>query len=449
MQQATFEIFDGSIHHDNGNTNNNSNENHDDNGNANDNDDDQGRGRPHEQRPDRDWLLPLISRPSSRWLTLWVLAAGAFAVNLDMRAIVPLLPSLSADLGVNVATAGLVATAYMLPYGAFQLVYGPLADRFGRLPVARGTLLVFALGTTLCGLVGSFETLVVMRFLTGAVAAASFPMGLAYVGDAFEYRDRPGAISVLITSSAVSQLLSLSLGGILAGFVSWRAIFYLDGVMAFLIVLALFWVRGAEKIGPRTSMLEGFGQLLGAGWRLVAILLAFVEGMLLMGGMTFLGAYLRDRWGLSYVAIGLCLGVYGAALVLSGKLLPWAARRFGESSRFVFGGVSSALGYLLISLVPSWEVATVMLILLGFGWTGAHAVLQARSTEILPSARGTAIAVFACGLFTGGSVGTAVVGAGINVLGYQQVFVLLAGALLLFTAGGWAGLRRVSAATSR
>ncbi|MGE3909688.1 MAG: MFS transporter [Chloroflexota bacterium] len=385
-----------------------------------------------------------MKRPSSRWLTVWVLAAGAFAVNLDMRSIVPLLPSLAEDLGVNVATAGLVATAYMLPYGAFQLVYGPLADRFGRLPIARGTLLAFAVGTTACGLISSFEMLVVTRFLTGAVAAAAFPMGLAYVGDAFEYRDRPAAISVLITTSAASQLLSLSLGGILAGYVSWRAIFFLDGIMASLIVLALFWVRSPPRTSEAGSALAGFRDLFQVGWRLIVILLAFLEGMLLMGGMTYLGAYLRDRWGLSYVAIGLCLGVYGLALVISGRILPWAARRVPEPGRFVFGGLASAAGYLLIALAPDWELATLTLVLLGFGWTGAHAVLQARSTEILPKARGTAIAVFACGLFMGGSVGTATIGAGIDQAGYQPVLLGLAVAMLAFTGLGWWGLRRTA-----
>ncbi|MGE3270278.1 MAG: MFS transporter, partial [Chloroflexota bacterium] len=190
--------------------------------------------------------------------------------------------------------------------------------------------------------------------------------------------------------------------------------------------------------------LAGFRDLFHVGWRLIVILLAFLEGMLLMGGMTYLGAYLRDRWGLSYVAIGLCLGVYGLALVVSGRILPWAARRIPEPGRFVFGGLASAAGYLLIALAPGWELATLMLVLLGFGWTGAHSVLQARSTEILPKARGTAIAVFACGLFMGGSVGTATIGAGIDQAGYQPVLLGLAVAMLAFTGLGWWGLRRTA-----
>ena len=128
--------------------------------------------------------------------------------------------------------------------------------------------------------------------------------------------------------------------------------------------------------------------------------------------------------------------------MISGRLLPWVARRVAEPGRFVFGGLVSALGYGLMSVVPSWEAATAVLVLLGFGWTGAHAVLQARSTEILPSARGTAIAVFACALFMGGSAGTAIIGVGIDRLSYQPVLLLLAAALFAFTVLGWFGLRR-------
>ena len=361
-----------------------------------------------------------------------------------MRAIVPLLPSIADDLGVGVASAGLVATAYMLPYGAFQLVYGPLADRIGRLVVARGTLLGFAIGATACGFVGTFEALIVMRVLTGAVAAAAFPTGLAYIGDAFEYRDRPGALSVLITTTAVSQLLSLALGGILAEFVSWRAIFLLDGLLAFAVVLALFWVRAAERPATSGGTRAGFRALVRAGWKLVIIALAFVEGMLLFGGLTFLGAYLRDQWGLSYVAIGLNLGLYGGALVISARLLPWFARRLSEPARFLWGGVACAGGYAMLALAPSWELVTVVMVVLGFGFTGAHAVLQARATEIVPRARGTAIAGFACALFMGGSVGTALLGVAIGLVGYQSVLFGLAVAIAVFTVLGWRGVRIVA-----
>ncbi|MCL6600940.1 MAG: MFS transporter, partial [Alicyclobacillus macrosporangiidus] len=58
---------------------------------------------------------------------LWALALGGFLVNADNRSIAPMLPAMAQALHVTAATAGLLVTAYSLPYGLFQLVYGPLA----------------------------------------------------------------------------------------------------------------------------------------------------------------------------------------------------------------------------------------------------------------------------------------------------------------------------------
>ncbi|MCC6177714.1 MAG: MFS transporter [Chloroflexi bacterium] len=380
-------------------------------------------------------------RWSASWITVWLLSAGAFTVNLDSRSIVPLLPSLAEDLNVSVAVAGLVATAYMLPYGAFQLVYGPLADRIGRLQVALLALLGFAIGTTACGFVTSFEMLVVTRFLTGATAAAVFPMGLTYIGDAFEYRERPAALGVLITASSMAQLMSLALGGILAGFVSWRAIFFLDGFLAFLVVVALVSLRGPEPSRQHGGTLAGYRAVARSGRALLVPLLALLEGILLYGGLTYLGAFLRDRWELGYAAIGLALALYGAGNVVASRLLSWLAARLNEPRRFLLGGIMSVTMHLAMAALPYWEAMPVLMFILGFGFVSAHSVLQARATEIAPTARGTSVAVFACALFFGGAIGTAAVGAAIEVWNYERVLAGLGLALVPFCALGWFGLR--------
>ncbi|HEX9440000.1 MAG TPA: MFS transporter, partial [Roseiflexaceae bacterium] len=63
-------------------------------------------------------------------LLLIVLQAAVFMVAAEARVIAPLLPAMAADFQTTIADAGLLITAYALPYGVFQLVYGPLADRF-------------------------------------------------------------------------------------------------------------------------------------------------------------------------------------------------------------------------------------------------------------------------------------------------------------------------------
>ena len=80
------------------------------------------------------------------------LAAAAFLVSLDRSIFAPLLPAIARDLQTTIGIAGLAVTAYVMPYGLFQLFYGPVADRAGKIAVVRWAVLVFAAGTALCGL---------------------------------------------------------------------------------------------------------------------------------------------------------------------------------------------------------------------------------------------------------------------------------------------------------
>ena len=68
----------------------------------------------------------------------------------DTWVVSPLLPAISADLGVSPASAGIIITAYMICFGIFQLVFGPLADRFGKKQIISLTMIFFTIATGLC-----------------------------------------------------------------------------------------------------------------------------------------------------------------------------------------------------------------------------------------------------------------------------------------------------------
>ena len=125
---------------------------------------------------------------------LLVLQAAIFMVSAEARVIAPLLPAIALGLQTAVAAAGMLITAYTIPYGLFQLVYGPLADRFSRQRVMGVALGLFSLGTFLSGFGPTISALYVLRFATGAAAAGVIPIALAYVGDAVPYRERQAAL---------------------------------------------------------------------------------------------------------------------------------------------------------------------------------------------------------------------------------------------------------------
>jgi Major Facilitator Superfamily len=101
---------------------------------------------------------------------LFVLSVATFMVGLDGRVVAPLLPSIAVEFHVSVAVAGYLVSGYLLPYGLFQLAYGPLADRFGKVRVSAYAMVAFSVGTALCGVFSSFTGVLLARAFTGAAA---------------------------------------------------------------------------------------------------------------------------------------------------------------------------------------------------------------------------------------------------------------------------------------
>src|ERR1700704_3910908 len=126
--------------------------------------------------------------------SLLVLGMAAFMVQADARVTDPLLHVIARDFHISPPAAAIVISAYALPYGLFQLLYGPIGDRIGKLRVMAASLMVFSFGTFGCAFVPSIPVLATLRFLTGVVAAAVVPMSLGYIGDKFPYEDRQIAL---------------------------------------------------------------------------------------------------------------------------------------------------------------------------------------------------------------------------------------------------------------
>lgn len=86
----------------------------------------------------------------------------------------------------------------MIPFGIFQLVFGPLADRFGKRQVISIAMIAFTVGTGLSALGSSLTGLAVYRALTGVFAASVMPISLAPIGDLFPMEERQGAIGTFM-----------------------------------------------------------------------------------------------------------------------------------------------------------------------------------------------------------------------------------------------------------
>jgi predicted MFS family arabinose efflux permease len=359
---------------------------------------------------------------------LLTLSAAGFLTSLDRSIFAPLLPALASDLGQPIVAVALAVSAYTIPYGFFQLFYGPVGDRVGKVKVVRWAFLCFSIGTALCAVVSTVGSLYLLRAITGAAAASVISLALAFIGDVVPYERRQPAITNLMGATSLGNALSTAMGGIVGQFLSWRALFVLYGIVALVVTGTLFRVSGdASKatIKPMSSAppLTQYLQLLRLRKARLLFLIVGLEGITVWGGFTYLGAYMRDRFGVSYLAIGLVLALYGTGTVLTSRFVGRVLRRRAETDLIVAGGSLMTASYLLIAVIPWWPLLALPLFAMGAGFALFHSTLQTRATELIPALRGTSVAVFAFSLFLGGGIGTAALGWLLGVGGYAPVIV--------------------------
>src|SRR5918911_1099354 len=116
---------------------------------------------------------------SHRWRLLAVLCAVYFMVILDAAIVRVAIPSIDRDLDMSLEGLQWVANGYMLSFGALLLLGGRMADVLGRRRLFVGGLVVFTLGSLLCGLATSGSALIAFRALQGLGAAAMTPAALS------------------------------------------------------------------------------------------------------------------------------------------------------------------------------------------------------------------------------------------------------------------------------
>jgi DHA2 family methylenomycin A resistance protein-like MFS transporter len=214
---------------------------------------------------------------TSQVMTLLVTCFGLFMVLLDASIVNVALPTIQADLHANLSDLQWVIDAYTLPLAALMLTAGTLGDRFGRKRLFLAGLVLFVLGSLLCGFAPTLGWLLFGRAVQGVGAAALLPGSLSVLVAAYpEPRARAQAIGIWAGVSGVALAAGPLVGGVLIQISSWPAIFFVNlpvGVLA----LALGWPLLAESRNPKAQGIDLPGQVLVTGF-LVCLIMALIEG---------------------------------------------------------------------------------------------------------------------------------------------------------------------------
>jgi MFS transporter, YNFM family, putative membrane transport protein len=175
----------------------------------------------------------------------------------------------------------------------------------------------------------------------------------------------------------------------------------------------------------------------------IVITAAFIENVLVWGAFAYIGAHLRQRFGLSFTLIGLSVGCFGIGGLIYAALVKLFVLRLGQIRLAVAGGLWLAVGYVALAAASAWWLAPMATMAIGLGFYMLHNTLQTNATQMTPQARGTAVAVFSSAIFVGQTVGVAVGALIIDRLGAAPLF-LGSAAMLPILALWFAGKLRQS-----
>jgi DHA1 family bicyclomycin/chloramphenicol resistance-like MFS transporter len=363
-------------------------------------------------------LLPSVARTHYAFVAT-LAALSAFApMSVDMY--LPAMPSLTS---VFDATPGMVQwtlSAFLVGFGLGQLIFGPLADRFGRKPILLLGLSLYLLASAGCATAETVVGLMEWRFVQAIGACSGQVLARAMIRDVFD-RDRAARmLSIMMLLMGAAPMLAPLIGGQLLAFFTWRAIFWvLVGFGALSIAGTLLVLD--ETLPPErrtasnlTQMLRTYGLLLRnrqltgyiATTSLIYVgLFAYVSG----SAFVFIEVY-----GVPRAQFGFLFGLNVVALMLGALINSRLVVRLGSDYLLRRGTLAGALTGLWLAADAALGIGGLTGIMIplfcfmfSMSFVGANAL--AGGLSIFPQYAGTASALFGMLQFvTGGLCGSLV-----------------------------------------
>ncbi|KJK43814.1 MFS transporter [Lentzea aerocolonigenes] len=350
--------------------------------------------------------------PASSKLVLATAFLGIFLLNLDSMAMNVALPAVGREFGGSTSALQWIVDAYTLMLAALLLSAGALSDRFGASRAFGAGAAVFTFASAVCGLAPGLGELIGARLLKGGAAAIMLPSSLALVRQAFpDAVQRARAIALWTVGGALAIAAGPVVGGVLAGTLGWRAIFFVNvpvGIVT-LVVLARTpssprVARPVDLLGQVTAMVAlvalTFGVIerspVALGLAVVAavafvvvelrvaapmvplglfrsravsvsMVIGFVVNAAFYGLVFVLSLFFHDRLGLSPMAAGLLFLPMTAVIAVANLVSARLAARYGPRVPIVVGQVVCGLAMVSLLWAQTGAVIAVLLVPVGFG----------------------------------------------------------------------------------
>lgn len=182
----------------------------------------------------------MVVKTYSKWAILFTTLVMTFMVCLDSSIVTVVLPVMQKELGVGLDEIQWVSSVYLLATCVGVLPFGRLGDKRGKVYVFQAGVVVFTLGSLLCGLAQTLPTLIAARVVQGIGCAAAMANNMGIITEAFPSRERGRAMGLLSTFVALGMMVGPVLGGAIVSAFAWEGIFLINvpvGIASFAVGL--------------------------------------------------------------------------------------------------------------------------------------------------------------------------------------------------------------------
>ena len=317
-------------------------------------------------------MKPQIPAGSERSLVL-VLAAIQFTHIMDFMIMMPLGPQLMRVMFISPYQFGLLVSAYTLTAAVAALAVAFYTDRFDR----RQTLLFlyagFVVSTLLCAIAPGYGTLLAARAVAGAFGGVAGATVHSIIGDAVPEQRRGAATGMIMSAFALSSIIGVPIGLVLAAHYSWRSPF-LFLVVVSTVVLILTWkilrpMRGHIVEGVAHRPLQQMKAVLGTANHLRAFVFMFALMFAGFSVIPFISPYMVANVGLKETDLPYLYLYGGLATAFSSRYIGKLADRHGKRQIFTLIGLISIAPLLIttnLPPVPVWVAICASVIFMVF-----------------------------------------------------------------------------------
>ncbi|PLR80541.1 MDR family MFS transporter [Bacillus sp. V33-4] len=382
----------------------------------------------------------LIARRTNRPFVLAAVMLAMFMGAIEATIVSTAMPAIVGDLG-GFSLYSWVFSAYLLMNAVTVLIYGKLSDLFGRKPIMTFGIIVFLIGSILCGVAQSMEMLILFRFVQGFGAGAVLPIATTIVGDIYTTEERAKIQGYLSSVWGISAVMGPAIGGLLVEFVSWRSVFWINIPLGILAIAGL-WLFLHENVEKKKHQIDYSGALLlttaisalmiilvegGVNWPwfsaqvvgllavtviafilfifqerkaaepmmpfniwrersiLIANITSLTTGVMLIGISSFLPAFVQGVMERSPIVAGFTLTSMSIGWPIASMVAGRLMLTIGFRSTSLIGGISLIVGSIMFATLspeagPLWAAAGSFLLGIGMGLTTTTFIVSIQST---------------------------------------------------------------------